>query len=142
MRRSSAPSRAAAFDALDRLIDVDITDHNAVPGQVAGRVGIKYWVTMMHGDGRRFRRPTPDGRTGRQTGVVTEHLLPSRRAAGPSSQLGRPEVLRGGGVTTGTHLRVSPCDLGPPSRIHEPIDEPMAPAGMKAAPAAWGGAGL
>ena len=39
---------AADFDALDRLIDVDITDHNAVPGQVAGRAGIKYWVTMMH----------------------------------------------------------------------------------------------
>ena len=39
---------AADFDALDRLIAVDITDHNAVPGQVAGRVGIKYWVTMMH----------------------------------------------------------------------------------------------
>src|SRR6476469_9611274 len=39
---------AADFDALDRLIDVDITDHNAVPGQVAGRAGIEYWVTMMH----------------------------------------------------------------------------------------------
>jgi predicted ester cyclase len=39
---------AADFDALDRLIDADIIDHDAVPGQVAGRVGIKYWVTMMH----------------------------------------------------------------------------------------------
>ena len=27
---------AADFDALDRLIDADITDHNAVPGQVPG----------------------------------------------------------------------------------------------------------
>jgi predicted ester cyclase len=39
---------AADLDALDRLIDVDITDHDAVPGQVAGRDGVKYWVTMMH----------------------------------------------------------------------------------------------
>ena len=39
---------AADFDALDGLIDPDITDHNAVPGQVPGRAGIKYWVTMMH----------------------------------------------------------------------------------------------
>jgi predicted ester cyclase len=39
---------AADLDALDRLIDDDITDHNAVPGQVPGRAGIKYWVTMMH----------------------------------------------------------------------------------------------
>ena len=39
---------AADHDALDRLIDEDIIDHNAVPGQVAGRAGIKYWVTMMH----------------------------------------------------------------------------------------------
>ena len=39
---------AADFDALDRLIDADITDHNAVPWQVPGRAGIKYWVTMMH----------------------------------------------------------------------------------------------
>ena len=39
---------AADLDALDRLIDEDITDHNAVPGQVAGRAGIKYWVRMMH----------------------------------------------------------------------------------------------
>lgn len=34
--------------ALDRLIAEDIVDHNAVPGQVPGRTGIKYWVTMMH----------------------------------------------------------------------------------------------
>jgi predicted ester cyclase len=39
---------AADLDALDRLIDPDITDHNAVPGQVPGRAGIKYWVSMMH----------------------------------------------------------------------------------------------
>ncbi len=39
---------AADFDALDRLIDADIIDHNAVPGQVPGRAGITYWVTMMH----------------------------------------------------------------------------------------------
>jgi steroid delta-isomerase-like uncharacterized protein len=35
-------------DALDHLIAEDIVDHNAVPGQVAGRAGIEYWVTMMH----------------------------------------------------------------------------------------------
>jgi predicted ester cyclase len=35
-------------DALDHLIAEDIVDHNAVPGQAAGRAGIKYWVTMMH----------------------------------------------------------------------------------------------
>jgi steroid delta-isomerase-like uncharacterized protein len=39
---------AADVESLDRLIDVDITDHNAVPGQAAGRAGITYWVTMMH----------------------------------------------------------------------------------------------
>ncbi len=39
---------AADFDALDRLIDADITDHDAVPGQVPGRAGIKYWVRTMH----------------------------------------------------------------------------------------------
>ena len=39
---------ARDLDALDRVIDEDITDHNAVPGQVAGRAGIDYWVGMMH----------------------------------------------------------------------------------------------
>ena len=39
---------AADLDSLDRLIDENITDHNAVPGQVPGRAGINYWVTMMH----------------------------------------------------------------------------------------------
>jgi predicted ester cyclase len=39
---------AADQDALDLLIGDDIIDHNAVPGQAAGRAGIKYWVTMMH----------------------------------------------------------------------------------------------
>jgi predicted ester cyclase len=39
---------SADLDALDGLIDADISDHNAVPGQVPGRAGIKYWVTMMH----------------------------------------------------------------------------------------------
>jgi steroid delta-isomerase-like uncharacterized protein len=39
---------AADSDALDHLIAEDIVDHNAVPGQAAGRAGIKYWVTMMH----------------------------------------------------------------------------------------------
>jgi steroid delta-isomerase-like uncharacterized protein len=39
---------AADKDALDHLIAEDIVDHNAVPGQAAGRAGIKYWVTMMH----------------------------------------------------------------------------------------------
>src|SRR5690242_10852309 len=39
---------AADEDALDALIAEEITDHNAVPGQAAGRAGIKYWVTMMH----------------------------------------------------------------------------------------------
>ena len=40
---------AADLDALDLLIGDDIIDHDAVPGQAAGRAGIKYWVTMMHG---------------------------------------------------------------------------------------------
>jgi len=39
---------AADEDALDRLIAEDMVDHNAVPGQAPGRVGIKYWMTMMH----------------------------------------------------------------------------------------------
>ena len=39
---------AADLDALDLLIGDDIIDHDAVPGQAAGRAGIKYWVTMMH----------------------------------------------------------------------------------------------
>jgi steroid delta-isomerase-like uncharacterized protein len=39
---------AGDTDALDHLIAEDIVDHNAVPGQVPGRAGIKYWVTMMH----------------------------------------------------------------------------------------------
>ena len=39
---------AADEDALDLLIGEDIVDHDAVPGQAAGRAGIKYWVTMMH----------------------------------------------------------------------------------------------
>ncbi len=39
---------AADLDGLDHLIAEDIVDHNAVPGQAPGRVGIKYWVTMMH----------------------------------------------------------------------------------------------
>ena len=39
---------AADQDALDHLINEDIIDHDAVPGQAAGRAGIKYWVTMMH----------------------------------------------------------------------------------------------
>src|SRR4051794_15093473 len=39
---------SADLDALDGLIDANISDHNAVPGQVPGRDGIKYWVTMMH----------------------------------------------------------------------------------------------
>ena len=39
---------AADLDGLDHLIAEDIVDHNAVPGQAAGRAGIKYWVTMMH----------------------------------------------------------------------------------------------
>ena len=60
----------------------------------------------------------------------------------PDDQLGRPEILPRGGMTTGTHLRVSTCDLRPPPRIDEPINEPMTPAGMQAAPAAKGGAGL
>ena len=40
---------AGDLDALDGLIDEEIIDHNAVPGQVPGRAGIKYWVTMMNG---------------------------------------------------------------------------------------------
>jgi steroid delta-isomerase-like uncharacterized protein len=39
---------AADKDALDHLIAEDIVDHNPVPGQVAGRTGVKHWVTMMH----------------------------------------------------------------------------------------------
>jgi predicted ester cyclase len=39
---------AADRDAIDHLIVEDIVDHDAVPGQAAGRVGIKYWVTMMY----------------------------------------------------------------------------------------------
>ena len=39
---------AADKDALDHLIGEDIVDHDAVPGQAAGREGIVYWVTMMH----------------------------------------------------------------------------------------------
>ena len=39
---------AADEAALDRLIAEDMVDHNAVPGQAPGRVGIKYWMTMMH----------------------------------------------------------------------------------------------
>jgi steroid delta-isomerase-like uncharacterized protein len=39
---------AADQDALDELIAEDIVDHNPVPGQVPGRVGIKHWVTSMH----------------------------------------------------------------------------------------------
>ena len=39
---------AADLDELDHLVAEDIVDHNAVPGQGPGRVGIKYWVTMMH----------------------------------------------------------------------------------------------
>ena len=39
---------SADLDALDGLIDADITDHNPAPGQVPGRDGIKHWVTMMH----------------------------------------------------------------------------------------------
>src|SRR5690349_6898780 len=35
-------------DALDHLIAEDIVDHNAVPGQAAGRAGITYWVSVMH----------------------------------------------------------------------------------------------
>jgi steroid delta-isomerase-like uncharacterized protein len=35
-------------DALDHLIGEDIIDHDAVPGQAAGRAEIRYWVTMMH----------------------------------------------------------------------------------------------
>lgn len=60
----------------------------------------------------------------------------------PDGQLGRPEILGRCAVTTGTHLRVSTADLAPPSRINEPIDEPLAPAGVQAAPAAKGDAGL
>jgi len=48
LRGSYQAIAAADHDALDRRIDEDIIDHNAVPGQVAGRAGIKYWVTMMH----------------------------------------------------------------------------------------------
>ena len=39
---------AADTDALDYLIAEDMVDHDSVPGQAAGRAGIKYWVTMMH----------------------------------------------------------------------------------------------
>ena len=39
---------ASDTHALDHLIAEDIVDHNAVPGQAAGRAGIKYWVTVMH----------------------------------------------------------------------------------------------
>jgi predicted ester cyclase len=40
---------AGDLEALDGLVDEEITDHNAVPGQSPGRAGIKYWVTMMNG---------------------------------------------------------------------------------------------
>ena len=39
---------AADKEALDPLIAEDIVDHNAMPGQAAGREGIVYWMTMMH----------------------------------------------------------------------------------------------
>lgn len=39
---------AADRAALGRLIAADIVDHNAVPGQIPGRDGILYWMTMMH----------------------------------------------------------------------------------------------
>jgi steroid delta-isomerase-like uncharacterized protein len=39
---------AADTDALDHLIAEDVVDHDAVPGQAAGRAGIKYWVSVMH----------------------------------------------------------------------------------------------
>src|ERR1044072_8052726 len=35
-------------EALDHLIAEDVVDHNAVPGQAAGRAGIKFWVSVMH----------------------------------------------------------------------------------------------
>jgi predicted ester cyclase len=40
---------ARDLDALDGLVDEEITDHTAVPGQSPGRAGINYWVTMMNG---------------------------------------------------------------------------------------------
>lgn len=43
-------SAVAAGDegALDHLVAEDIVDHNAVPGQPGGRLGITYWVRLMH----------------------------------------------------------------------------------------------